>query len=114
MTKQLLNSVKTTSVDCDLYDNSKEGLVCYNYGFATTNEFSSFPAYKEDKEVREGTDMKATNANIVRVYIQETAYAHNPITNELYDYAKYMGKPQVKFVVGHLGKDTNGQNMMLT
>jgi hypothetical protein len=43
LTKQLLKSVKESSVDCTIYDNSKEGLVCYTYGYTTSNEFGAFP-----------------------------------------------------------------------
>jgi hypothetical protein len=113
LTKQLLNSVKETSVDCTLYDNSKEGLVCYNYGFAKTNEFSSFPTYEEDKEVREGTDVKKVKAKIEEKTVGEIKYAFNPVTTELYDLAAYKKKPRQVVVVGKLGRDARGQEIVV-
>ena len=113
LTKQLLNSIKESSIDCALYDNSKEGLVCYNYGFARTNEFSSFPTYEEDKEVREGTDVKQLRAKIEEKIVNDVSYAYNPITTELYDLAAYKKKPKKVVVVGKLGRDARGREIVI-
>jgi hypothetical protein len=113
LTKQLLNSIKESSVDCSLFDNSKEGLVCYNYGFARTNEFSSFPTYEEDKEVREGTDVKKVKAKIEEKTVGEIKYAFNPVTTELYDLAAYKKKPRQVVVVGKLGRDRQGKEIIV-
>jgi hypothetical protein len=113
LTKQILNSIKETSVDCSIHDNSKEGFACYNYGFAKTNEFSSFPTYLEDENVREGTDVKAVGAEIKRVMVGAVPYAHNLVTNELYDYALFTQKPQKVMVKGKLGKDAKGENVVV-
>jgi hypothetical protein len=113
LTKQLLNSIKESSIDCTLYDNSKEGLVCYNYGFARTNEFSSFPTYEEDKEVREGTDVKQLRAKIEEKIVNDVSYAFNPVTTELYDLAAYKKKPRQVVVVGKLGRDARGREIVV-
>ena len=113
LTKQLLNSIKESSIDCTLYDNSKEGLVCYNYGFARTNEFSSFPTYEEDKEVREGTDVKQLRAKIEEKIVNDVSYAYNPVTTELYDLAAYKKKPRQVVVVGKLGRDARGREIVV-
>jgi len=89
LTKQLLKSVKESSVDCNIYDNSKEGLVCYTYGHATSNEFGSFPTYGEDRYVREGTDVAQRTVQIDTMEIAGVKYAHNTETGELYDFAEY-------------------------
>ena len=89
LTKQLLKSVKESSVDCNVYDNSKEGLVCYTYGHATTNEFGAFPSYEEDRFVREGADVVMQTVKPQKLVIDGVKYAHNPATDELYNYAEY-------------------------
>ena len=89
LTKQLLKSVKESSVDCDVYNNSKEGLVCYTYGYSTSNEFGSFPSYEEDGYVREGADVVMTEVKPNKITIDGVVYAHNPITNDLYNYKEY-------------------------
>lgn len=111
LTKQLLKSVKESSVDCSIYDNSKEGLVCYNYGHSTTNEFGSFPSYEEDKFVREGADVKEQKVAIKRVEIDGKNYAHNTATNDLYDYDEFKNNKRA-VLVGKLGK-VNGKNALV-
>jgi hypothetical protein len=89
LTKQLLQSVKESSVDCSVYDNSKEGLVCYTYGYSTSNEFGSFPTYEEDRYVREGTDVVKKTADIERKVVRGKLYAHNIETDDLYNFEEY-------------------------
>ena len=89
LTKQLLKSVKESSVDCSIYDNSKEGLVCYTYGHATSNEFGAFPSYGEDRYVREGTDVAKRTVKIDTLEIEGKKFAHNTETGELYDFDSY-------------------------
>ena len=89
LTKQLLKSVKESSVDCSVYDNSKEGLVCYTYGHATSNEFGAFPSYGEDRYVREGTDVAKRTVKIDTLEIEGKKFAHNTETGELYDFESY-------------------------
>ena len=89
LTKQLLKSVKESSVDCNVYDNSKEGLVCYTYGHATSNEFGAFPSYEEDQFVREGADVVLVNVKPKKIVINRVKYVHNPETAELYNYKEY-------------------------
>ena len=111
LTKQLLKTVKESSVDCSIYDNSKEGLVCYTYGFGKSKEFGAFPGYEEDLYVREGTDVVEKNVNIVKLQIGKKNYAHNTATDELYDFAKYK-KNQTVVVLGQL-KMVNGKPTIL-
>ena len=89
LTKQLLKSVKESSVDCSIYDNSKEGLVCYTYGRTTSNEFGAYPSYGEDRFVREGTDVVKRTVKIDTMEISGKKYAHNTETGELYDFESY-------------------------
>jgi len=110
MTKQLLNSVKESAVDCSIHDTKSEGLVCYEYGFATSNEFSSFPTYQQDQEVREGTDVKAITGKLVVVPVGQDKYIHNTATDELYDYAAFKSENSKKIVVGRM---ENGRPVLL-
>jgi hypothetical protein len=89
LTKQLLKTVKESSVDCNIYDNSAEGLVCHTYGYTTSNEFGTFPSYEDDKYVREGTDIVNRTVRIEPLVINGKKYAYNPDTSEAYDYNKY-------------------------
>ena len=102
LTKQLLKAVKESSVDCSIYDNSKEGLVCYTYGHATSNEFGSFPNYIDDRHVREGTDVAKRKVAIKELEVQGKKYAHNTETNELYDLKSYKSKPPQVVILGHV------------
>ena len=101
LTKQLLKSVKESSVDCSVYDNSKEGVVCYTYGYAKSNEFGAFPSYGEDRYVREGTDVVAKTVKIDPITIKGVKYAHNTETGELYDFAAYK-KDKTVVLLGRL------------
>jgi hypothetical protein len=107
LTGQILRAVKETSVDCTLHDGAKEGLVCYNYGYTTTNEFGAFPKYEEDFAVIEGADQKKQNAQIVAKLIQGTKYAYNPVTQQVYDYAKYVEVPSKQIFMGRYDVDTD-------
>jgi hypothetical protein len=98
LTKQLLKSVKESSVDCSVYDNSKEGLVCYTYGRTTSNEFGSFPNYGDDRYVREGTDVRKKTVQIGTIVIKGKKYAHNTETGELYDFESYKTNKKVVIV----------------
>jgi hypothetical protein len=95
LTKQLLKSVKESSVDCSIYDNSKEGLVCYTYGHATSNEFGAFPSYEEDRYVREGTDVAKKTVEIVPLVLNKIKYAYNKETGELYNFNEYKENKKV-------------------
>ena len=107
LTKQLLKTVKESSVDCNIYDNSKEGLVCYTYGHSTSNEFGAFPSYGEDRNVREGTDVEKRAVKIEPLVISGKKYAHNTETGELYDFDSYKKDKKV-VLLGRVNYD--GQN----
>jgi hypothetical protein len=98
LTKQLLKSVKESSVDCSVYDNSKEGVVCYTYGHATSNEFGAFPNYEEDRYVREGTDVAKRKVKVRALTLNRTKYAHNTETGDLYNYKAYKEDKKVILV----------------
>ncbi|NDC83773.1 hypothetical protein EB093_08975, partial [bacterium] len=111
LTKQLLKSVKESSVDCNVYNNSKEGLVCYTYGYSTSNEFGSFPTYEEDGFVREATDVQEKTIKPVAITIDGVKYAHVKETDELFNYKEYKENER-QVLMGHLGY-VNGKQVVV-
>ena len=89
---QLLNAIKSTAIDCSLYNpfNKEENLVCYGFGKVESNAFSSYPTLDQDLG-----EVEETNAKKARILLKETkpidgvVYAINPKTLELYDLDSY-------------------------
>ena len=52
LNKQILKSIKETSIDCSLYTNN-EDLVCFNFGKITSNQFGSLPSIEEDEQTKD-------------------------------------------------------------
>ncbi|MDA7495531.1 DEAD/DEAH box helicase, partial [Nitrosopumilus sp.] len=50
ITEQLINTIKETSIDCQIYDknNKKEGIVCFNFNNPSKQEYSFVPNYELD------------------------------------------------------------------
>lgn len=90
---QILNAIKESAVDCNLYSNtskSKEDqLVCYGFGKVESNAFSSYPSFERDTQSKSGLDTKKINWKGVVIKENDTEYVLNKGTNEVYDYASY-------------------------
>tara|TARA_B110000879_G_C11180977_1_gene518285 strand:- start:1931 stop:5503 length:3573 start_codon:yes stop_codon:yes gene_type:complete len=86
---EILRSMKETAIDCNIYSSLKssndEQYVCYGHGLVDSNQFSSYPTFEKDNNVKEGLDTKVISWNGVRKQIDGVDYAMNPKTNELYD-----------------------------
>ena len=92
---QFLKAIKETAIDCNIYSgisskNDEEPLVCYGFGKVETNNFSSFPTFDVDAEVKEGLDVKTVRLRAIKVTIGGIEYALNETTRELYDYGSYL------------------------
>jgi len=92
---QFLKAIKETAIDCNIYSdvsskNDEEPLICYGFGKVETNNFSSFPMFDVDSEVKEGLDVKTVRLKAIKVTIGGIEYALNETTRELYDYGSYM------------------------
>ena len=106
---QILNAMKETAIDCNLYSgsNNKEGeeLVCYGFGKVESNAFSSYPTFERDKLEKEvDVNKKMWQGQIItRNGVQ---YALNTENNEVYDYNDYMNarKQNIPLNVGPIGK----------
>ena len=94
---QILNAVKETAMDCNLYSavsarkpkDTDEPLVCYGAGKVESNQFVSYPAIDKDLGKKDDLDMKVLKWRAVQVKIGGVDYALNENTNELYNLESY-------------------------
>ena len=89
---QLLDSIKETSIDCNLYNpfNKEENLVCYGYGKVTSNSFSSYPTIDQDLGEIEEINVKQKKINLkASKPINGIIYAIDPKTLDAYDMESY-------------------------
>ena len=87
---EFLRAIKETAVDCNIYSGLKQGAntepyVCYGYGLVESNNYSSYPSFEVDANVKEGLDVKTVNWKGVKKLVNGVNYAMNPMTNQLYD-----------------------------
>ena len=108
--KQILKSVKETSVDCSLYaaKNKNEPLVCYNLGKITSNQFGSYPSYEEDsKSEKSDLNVQKITWKAQKIKFEGVEYALKVDTNEVFDFNSYQEAKitgsEMK-LVGHLVK----------
>jgi hypothetical protein len=91
---QILNAIKETAVDCNLYSavNKKgdENLVCYGYGKVESNAFSSYPSFERDKQEKSGKEVNKINWQGQIIMDNGVQYALNTDTKEVYDYVDYL------------------------
>ena len=91
---QILNAIKETAVDCNLYSavNKKgdENLVCYGYGKVESNAFSSYPSFERDKQEKSGKEVNKINWQGQIIMDKGVQYALNTDTKEVYDYVDYL------------------------
>jgi hypothetical protein len=94
---QILQAVKETAIDCNLYsvisskhaDNDEEPLICYGFGKIESNQFSSYPSLKKDRDEKSGLDVETVTWAALEVEINGEKYALNEDTNELYNFKSY-------------------------
>uniref|UniRef100_A0A6C0DL38 Helicase C-terminal domain-containing protein n=1 Tax=viral metagenome TaxID=1070528 RepID=A0A6C0DL38_9ZZZZ len=94
---QILQAVKETAVDCNLYslltannkDSKEEQLVCYGFGKIESNQFSSYPSLDKDRDEKSGLDVETVRWAALEVEINGEKYALNEDTNELYNFKSY-------------------------
>ena len=88
---QLLNAVKSSAFDCQLYSNNKgdENVVCYNLGKITSNEFNSVPNIDVDRYEREELNERTIEWTAQEIKYRNKVYALNTETNEIYNMEDY-------------------------
>ena len=102
ITKQLLNAVKEASIDCNIHSgNTKEGLVCLNFGSTSSNKYSFTPSISNEEQdsVRTGLNEGIIEWSAVEITINGVVFALREDTDQLYDYDSYVyarGHPGAK------------------
>ena len=117
--KQILKTIKETSIDCNVYqkNNKKEGLKCFTFSSKSAEEFAFVPninAEQKDKTAKMNKKLEIWKA--VEANIDGKKYAFRKETQQLYDYESYilsLENPENNpILVGTLEKDDNG-NMVI-
>jgi hypothetical protein len=87
---QVLNAVKSSSFDCNLYATKQtdEKVVCYNFGNIKSNDFGTHPIIGIDKSFKE-LNVKTITWVAQKVTYRRKDYALNKETNEIYDLESY-------------------------
>ena len=102
--EQILHAIKETSIDCELYSNKENQIVCYGYGKVSSNNFSSYPSFKTDKIDDRLLNQNFVEWNATELTYQNTVYAFREDTNEVFDLDSYNqavennGKTQPKYI----------------
>ena len=93
---QILDAVKETAMDCQLYakDNRSENLVCYGFGKVRTNAFASYPTLEQDLAEKDVKEVREVKVRLVKIMVpdqkgQTRPYALNPNTKEVFDFEDY-------------------------
>ena len=86
---EILRAIKETAIDCNIYSGLKQGAnaepyVCYGYGLIESNNYSSYPSFDVDVNIKEGLDVKPVSMKGIKKTINGIQYALNPKTNQLY------------------------------
>ena len=89
--KQILHSIKESAIDCELYSskNKDENVVCYGYGKVSSNNFSSYPTFKNDKSSDKLLNQKQIKFVAQVITFNNIDYALNEKTMEVYDLDTY-------------------------
>ena len=109
---QILQAVKETAVDCNVYANASKDhpIVCYGVGKVESNTFNSYPSFDMDKQHRETKDMEEKVLEAVEFKLKD-GRQFVKVNNDVYDYnefSKYQNKerqmpePIGKFEEGRL------------
>ena len=93
---QILQAVKETAVDCNVYANTSKDhpIVCYGVGKVESNTFNSYPSFDMDKQHRETKDMEEKVLEAVEFKLKD-GRQFVKVNNDVYDYnefSKYQNK----------------------
>ena len=88
---QLLQAVKSSAFDCQLYANTKgdENVVCYNLGKITSNEFNSVPDIDVDRHEKDELNKRTIEWTAQEIKYRNKVYALNTDTKEIYNMEDY-------------------------
>ena len=118
ISKQILNVVKTSSIDCALYQSqgSKE-MICYgaNLGHIKTNDFLSYPTLNQDSQVQNKQVVTKQRVSFREITIKGKKYHLNESDMNLYEHSEYMANrtnPERMKSVGKLVKEGKGYKIV--
>ena len=90
---QILNAIKESPVDCNLYSNTSKSkddqLVCYGFGKVQSNAFASYPSFEKDALNKSGLDVKKVNWKGTKITENGIDYVLNKETGDVYDFNSY-------------------------
>lgn len=92
VSSQLMNAIKETAVDCNIFNpyNKSENLVCYGFGKVYTNAFSSHPTLDEDILDKSEIAVKKQTIKLkASKPIDGVIYAIDPTTLDAYEMESY-------------------------
>jgi hypothetical protein len=72
ISNEILNLVKSASVDCQLYHTSSDSYSCYDFGNVQTNEFSFKPSITDD--ILEQGEEKKDVGTVIKMKIKGSEY----------------------------------------
>lgn len=105
--QKLLQAVKSTAMDCSLYNssNKEENIVCYNLGKITSNAFASYPTLDQDMGELDDLNKKVVGIKLKKTKpIDGVVYAFDPNNMDLYDLESYEQAKQKKGQLILVGK----------
>jgi hypothetical protein len=118
--QKLLNAVKSTAMDCKLYNKSGSGYVCYNTGRVVNNDFVSIPDITTDKnnitELKQNFNNK--ELELLSLKIGEIEYFLDENTKDIYD-GKEVKETEARGdmhnlkPIGNLKTDINGNKKIV-
>jgi hypothetical protein len=118
ISKQILNVVKSSSIDCALYQSqgSKE-MLCYgaNLGHVKTNDFLSYPTLNQDAQVQNKQVVTKERVSFREITIKGKKYHLNESNMNLYEHSEYMTNrinPERMKPVGKLVKEGKGYKIV--
>jgi hypothetical protein len=88
--QQILLSIKESAIDCGIYKNTKENLVCYGFGTVTSNDFGSFPSLETDESNKDILNIKKEKLKLIKATINGIEYAYDQNSKLAYDLESYM------------------------
>jgi len=103
ITRQILNAVKETAIDCSLYNSSsEEPLVCYGFGQVEPQSFASYPTLERDAQEKDVE--KKTAVKLGALTVDGVKYAINKQTMIVYDYASYLNAKEKRGQLMAIGR----------
>jgi len=118
LSSQILNAVKSSSIDCVTHSksNAKEGIVCLSFGEPTVNSFSYNPTIEQDQnDTIADINRKINDWEVRPITIKNTGkqYMLRLDTNQIYDYDSVIQSKKIPGVnpilLGKLVKNKQGE-----